>query len=343
MGDSVTAIDTPGADYTWGSATFAWDSATAGKPWANAHISSYALDAQEALAVAENAALHARKASFEFLSLTDGNKISRQLIKDALEALSISDCYTDQIGFLLRVMESITVGERLGNEIGKPFAESVAVSDAPFRKTVEIGPREAIAVAERFGRVAAFKLKFAESLSVAEKLTRAITLSKAEALAIYDEYLRRGNAVISDMIVATNDMTLDQFAQIVDAGHAPGFNNFRDFIPGDYDYQYAIFRAVLESINSDRARLLGLKLDIDIQDVYDRGSVTITNAATGVYVPFERIFHIPPEVTLTLKGGTVVAIPKIVGDVTVDGFTAQLFDTAGSPVTGSFTWAAHGY
>jgi hypothetical protein len=46
---------------------------------------------------------------------------------------------------------------------------------------------------------------------------------------------------------------------------------------------------------------------------------------------------------MTHKGGTAVAIPRLLGAVTTTGFTAVLENSSGTRVTGSFTWIAQGY
>jgi hypothetical protein len=153
-------------------------------------------------------------------------------------------------------------------------------------------------------------------------------------------------AIYANMIVCTTDLTKAMFDLIVDSGRVVGYEAFRDFIPGDYRYTKAAFRAILESSNSDRARLNQFKVTVDVPDIFDRGSATISSgqASAGVYVAFGRSFNAPPEITLTLKGGTVVAVPKIVGTPTNAGFTVMLVDPAtGLGVAGALTWSAHGY
>jgi hypothetical protein len=46
---------------------------------------------------------------------------------------------------------------------------------------------------------------------------------------------------------------------------------------------------------------------------------------------------------MTHKGGTAVAIPRLLGAVTTTGFTAILENSSGTRLTGSFTWIAQGY
>jgi len=80
--------------------------------------------------------------------------------------------------------------------------------------------------------------------------------------------------VISDMIVGTTEITEQDFAAIVEAGHPPGYTDFRDFIQGDYTYRRALFRAVLNSRNSDRGFIDALRVTVDVPDIFDRGTTT---------------------------------------------------------------------
>lgn len=147
----------------------------------------------------------------------------------------------------------------------------------------------------------------------------------------------------SDVTVQAGTIALTDFQNLVYNGRAPGFTNFRPFIQGDYNYRYAIFRTVATSINSDRARIDVLKLAVDVPDVNDRGAASITVASTGVYIPFNRIFHVIPQITVSLSGGLVLAIADHITDST-SGFWAILTDpVTGLRVTGNITWAAHGY
>jgi hypothetical protein len=82
---------------------------------------------------------------------------------------------------------------------------------------------------------------------------------------------------------------------------------------------------------------------VDVPDIFDRGTVQIPDAVAGAVINFTRSFRVPPEVTMTHKGGATVAIPRLLGAVTTTGFTAVLENSSGTRVTGSFTWIAQGY
>ncbi|MDR9847008.1 hypothetical protein [Herbaspirillum huttiense] len=257
------------------------------------------------------------------------------------ETLAIAEAVSKKSGKL--VYEALNLLEVNGISARKALVEQVAIAESrtgSLSKSIS----EALAVLEVVGRTVVFKRNFAESMSVQEAMTKAMRLTKFEAINVLEEYRRRANGVISDMSVLLDELDLFSFGNMVDSGHAPGFADFKDFIPGDYTYDQAIYRVILESINTDRARLRTLSVSVDVPDVTDRGSGTITIADQGLRVNFARSFHIPPEVTLTLKGGSVIAIPKIIGSVDTSGFTCALINpTDGTHVTGTFTWAAEGY
>jgi len=151
------------------------------------------------------------------------------------------------------------------------------------------------------------------------------------------------NGVISDMIVASTEITEQDFMDILESGHPPGYTNFRDFIQGDYTYQRALFRAILTSSNADRGYIDGLRVTVDVPDVFDRGTAQVVNPNNGASVFFARQFRVVPEVTLTFKGGTSLAVPRILGTISTTGFTAVLENTSGVRVSGAISWVAQGY
>lgn len=396
MADTVTIMETAGADYTWATAGFTWASASGGKTWDTAYPAIYDLVVAVALAVSEVRASNATKAVSEQLGFAEAltrqvtmrraetiafaetyadliayvlrfvesvgfsdsvSRSSQKVVSESLqvsellskagikrisESIAFAETYTDLIAFVLAISENLGFSDVLGNHTTKPVAEAFGMADALSKQAVK-NVAESLAFAEAFGRTVAYRRAINEGLAFSDAWRRAYALDVSEALHFAEQYRRKANGVVSDMIVASTTITEQDFMDIMDAGHPPGYTNFRDFIPGDYTYERALFRAILESQNADRGYIDGLRVTIDVPDVFDRGSEQITNAATGVTVNFTRTFRIAPEVTITHKGGTVVAVPKLIGAVTTTGFTAVLEDSTGTRVTGSFTWVAQGY
>jgi hypothetical protein len=294
----------------------------------------------ESLPVASVSARVATKTVAERVALTDD--LDQRFSKRVSEGLNFAETYYDLIAFILRIGEGLAVSDQASRRLQKPVAEALSTKDQLTRRSVK-QVAEALAFAETLGRTVAYRRFLQEGLGVSEALRRAMRLRAHEALALAEQYRRHANGVISDMIVASTEITEADFASIVEAGHPPGYTDFRDFIQGDYTYQRALFRAILKSRNSDRGFIDALRVTVDVPDVFDRGTVQITDAQAGAVIGFARIFRVPPEVTMTHKGGTVVAIPRLSSAVTRTGFTAILENTAGTRVTGTFTWIAQGY
>lgn len=120
----------------------------------------------------------------------------------------------------------------------------------------------------------------------------------------------------------------------------PGYGQFVPFTEGDHEYKNAIFKAVIRAQDSSRGRLTGLMVNVDVPDVNDSGGVTVST--DGLYVPFNRTFNAPPEVNVTVKGGTVFCIPRV-RDITTAGFMVELFTPDGVMAAGNVFWKAHGY
>lgn len=310
------------------------------EPWDRAYRCSVA---EDAVGFAESLSRGMRKGVAETLKVVESH--SRKMIKSLLVDLAVSETYVDNIAFTMRAFESLWLDEAVGKKVFLPFSEDLGVSETEASRRICIGVGEALGVAEVFGRTVAYRLALAEFATVVEALSKASRITANEALSLYDEYLRKSNAVISDMITDTGDITEAELLMMVENGHAPGFGQFKQFIPGDYDVQKALFRVVLTSKGADRTRLNEMSVQADVPDVFDRGMVEITaaQAAAGVRVAFTRTFHIVPEITLTLKGGTVVAVPDVIASDEY-GFTVVLKNPAtGERVAGRVSWAAHGY
>lgn len=324
---------------------------------------------------------------------------SKNIALDCRRLLALGETYTDQIGFMLSFVETLSVASRKGNEVRLPQAESFGFTDGGARSLEKTVLRDLL-IGEQFGRTSTFTLKLfqliymgsdwrrdsvltkneyfgvasksvraihkhvqralsfyeelsrtmtfrrylVESMSLTDGGSRHVKLSVKEFVALYDGIRRAGDMVVSDMILSSELMDAAGFAHLVAYGNVPGYERWRDFIPGDYEYREAMFRTVIESKNSDRGMLASMQVTVDVPDLIERGSTTVSVAAVGGIVTFQRKFHIVPEITMAIKGGVgLPAVPRITS-VTKEGFTFVLEDAReGTFRTGVATWAAHGY
>jgi hypothetical protein len=294
----------------------------------------------ESVPLTEAARRGVTKTSAETFGASDD--LDRAIAKRISEAIGFAETYTDLIAFVLRISEGLGFSDLGARQIKKPIAEALGATDQMVRHSIK-QVAEAVAISEALGRTVAYRRYLTESFPVSDALRRAMRLTVSEALALAEQYRRHANGVISDMLIASTEINEDDFAAIIEAGHPPGFTDFRDFIQGDYTYRRALFRGILSARNSDRGFIDALRVTVDVPDIFDRGTAQINDAVAGAAITFSRSFRVPPEVTMTHKGGTAVAIPRLIGAVTTTGFSAVLENSIGTRVTGSFTWIAQGY
>lgn len=164
-------------------------------------------------------------------------------------------------------------------------------------------------------------------------------------LRFYDVIKETVRGVLSDLLFQEGVWDLNSIDKFVrNGGRHVGYTTFREFITGDYEYQKALFRLAMESKTADRALIEEIDIAIDVDDVYDRGTATVTDKNYGANVIFNRVFAIAPEVTITMRTGNALnAIRPEIISVQTTGFTVRLYDVEGNLTTGTFTWIAAGY
>lgn len=330
--------------FQWNNtSSLAWqDSLAINRTWEGAYdVGFYELTADEAVSFAEGLGKSAGKALSESFAFAE----ARAMLYGKAQAESFVVTEADAKNISQSHAESVAIADAPAQTVGKNAFESFSFAEA-LVKSYGMNPSESINFAEVMGKSVGFIREFVENFAVAEAVAKTYGLKKSEAFAIVDAWRRQGDMVISDMILASGNVTMEDFIDFMSYGNMPGYEKWRDFIPGDYEYREAMFRVVLESKNADRGLLTNLQATIDVPDMIDRGSATVVNNTSGAYVAFNRVFHIVPEITLASRSGsgTNPIAAEFYGTPTKTGFTARLRDTVtGAYVTGSFTWAAHGY
>lgn len=340
----ATVTETPGAAITWGSASFTWNSpGDSTKTWATATLSAWDVTENQGIIITESSVTRdIGKAIAEAFAFAE--VLTKDVGLALADSFAFAEAFNSQDAFNINVGESIAFSESVTKNFGIAKSETIAFAET-IVKQFGLNKSDAVNFAENFGRIVAFNLSLAETVNFAETIAKNIGLNKAEAVAFVDELRKKPLAVISDMLLTDGDVSLEDFEKLIENGHAPGYEDFKPFIDGDYEYRRAIFRTILTSSSLDRAKLEELALAVDVPDVHDSGTGTISagQAATGITINFNRPFHIIPDVQLTLKGGTTVAIPRL-ESVSNISFTVKLLDpTTWAGVAGSFTWAADGY
>ena len=393
MTTSITSA--AGTLYTWDGGTFNWESAEAGKTWADAAATAFTAIESDGFSFAYIPQKLPSVLKMDGLSL---NEATRNLaVSMHNEMLSLFETYIDLISFVLKVVESFSVSENLSQDITpkthasflglsenqnntllkliahflaaneqitkavtKPASENLSCAEsfiknfagnkqsifgAKDQTTIRnlVQKSETLALSETYTDLISFISQISEHLFVIDKDERQSIQKLNEYLTFMDRILRASNAVLSDLTFKSTPLDLASFTQMVLDARPLGFGAFKDLTPGDYEYGRAIIKLVLEAplTNANRVALSDVKLNIDVPDIRDRGSLFVP--ASGVFVTFNRSFNAPPEVQATFKGGSIIAIPRI-GSISTTGFEISLVrpDTQ-SLVAGNASWSAEGY
>lgn len=220
--------------------------------------------------------------------------------------------------------------------------ETFGVTNTGTKKADTSVSDEALNVQVDLGKV--FNKSISETVHFQEdapyRLPQALTLDLPESLAVKEVFRRASRAAVSDILVGTTDLTESQFALQFRAGRPVGFGEFAPFVPGIKEYQHAAFKAVGQSsVSGATLAVTELKVVVDLPDVFDSGSTTVTTS--GAYVAFSRPFIVPPEVVAVMKGGAVFGMVRV-HSVTTSGFTVELVDASGTQIAGAVSWSAHG-
>jgi len=235
---------------------------------------------------------------------------------------------------------------RLGHDGTNFYLEDQAANRLQIAKSIKAGMPYFVGIIQTAGQRKLYLAEMPQNLTNTATVlsaTGAFTpIASCNSVRLWAAGKTKSECVISDIILGNTDLTTAQFKDLCENGHAPGFGRFQIFIYGDYHYKNAIYRAVMISNTADRVKLNDYRVQVDVEDVRDNGIATITNASTGLVVTFTRSFLIIPTIKLTLKGGTVVAVPYYENESRT-GFTVKLKDPDGNLVTGIVSWTAEGY
>ena len=278
------------------------------------------------------------KPAAEVFSLGDAG--TRQTSKTVAQSLGIIDGRTGAVQRLSA--ETVSLTERNLCLALIPKLEALVLTESR-RASIQPDVRRSLTLSETYTDIIGFILQIAEAFAVLDRTSRSQTHLSKEQIVLLDRILRASNAVIADLSFRTTPLDEEDFASLISQSKPLGFSAFRDLIPGDYEYAKALVRLILEApvTTANRVALSQARLNIDVPDVRDRGTVAV--AATGTVVAFNRAFNAPPEIQATFKGGTILAIPQI-GAITTTGFEILLINPDTQvPVAGNASWSAEGF
>lgn len=304
---------------------------------------NYAVDVEEEVAASDFFVNDLAVEKIEPLNVLEQKSAQPHLTFE--EDLVADDNLGNTLIFNREIEENFALAEARETLIGKNCEEILLLRDE-IAKDIEQIVRDALILHDLCERRVAWIRDYGEGLSFdSTKTEKDIGVFKTQTISFYDAIKEVARGVLSDIFIQSGIWsrdTLDKFVR--NGGRHVGYTTFKEFITGDYEYQKALFRLAIESTSADRGLVEQIDISIDVDDVYDRGSCTVTDRNYGGNVQFSRPFSIAPEVTVTMRSGNALtAIRPVVTNVTTAGFNVMLYDVEGQKTTGTFTWTAAGY
>lgn len=299
---------------------------------------------QDAFAISDLAAKLVGKPLQEALRVTDKKTVNvAKLLQDTLHVVDFID---RNIAFIRKFFETFGAGDKIARNIETLLRDNFSMADKAHSNYQKAISENLAMASDTFGRQVDFKLKIEEVISSIEGVAMEYGLEINEAINLLDSYITNVKAVLSNIAIREGEMTLADFQNAI--ATPPGYNTFRDFVVGDYEYQKALMRIVINApATASQPVIKDVVPYVDIEDTDDKGEVTITQTATATKVYFNKFYYNAPEVNVTLKGGSGAITPNIVSTTGQDEggryFEVELLNSSGARVTGTFSWTSKGY
>ena len=220
---------------------------------------------------------------------------------------------------------NLTLEETVNKEVGKMLTEGLELQEQ-LRKEYTLIIKENLDIQRRI---------------LSKELQKTFDI----ALDVVENYLRAAGTVMSDLTlynVALNETNFDT------AITPAGYDRFKTMLTGDYVYQKALFRFVLNSttISGERPNCREYLHKVDVPDTFETGTIEFETDCNPATYEFKRKFHIVPEVTYTiirvegmeeLNQATLLPL-----EVTTTHIKAQL-KVGSKYVNGAISFSARGY
>lgn len=243
-------------------------------------------------------------------------------------------------------MERLEPLETPLKSIYKPFSEISNFGDRE-RLTFTKNAADSLENADSIDHVWKAEKKLYEIQKISDAKRLNITLPIKENLVGSDlRIAQTAECVLSDINLGYNGMTEDEFEEAINK--PSGYSQFQEYKVGTYNYQDAIYRLTVRKKSlASNPLVYDYKIHVDIDDVKDRGTISIPAEETKVY--FNRTYYTTPDVVVNVVGGAdgSVVIPTITETDGEDDkgryFKVVLKDASGKAVSGIITWNSTGY
>ena len=331
-------------NYTWDDCNFPWADFT--DTWDEAAFTAFDLIADENIYLDDK--LHKIYETYfkEDITLVDAfNNVITLFCK---ENIALNDTILRKVIFNLVLYDFINIASKCINEYQINKDEAFGIKDF-CTKAAEMVHIQQLNISEELQRKFEVDRDFFETIGIKSGYHTEYNLIEKETLGLYDTILQACQAVLSNISIGDGEMSLYDFKKALKT--APGFTEFIDFKVGEYEYQEALVRLVIDAaVAQTQPSAAGVIMHVDIPDTDDRGIAEITDVATPTKVYFNKHYYQPPEVSVTLRGGNTgdgYIVPHL---ITTEGqdekgryFEVELLNSMQQRVTGLISWISKGY
>lgn len=377
MADTVNVSKNKGTAYTWKTSPFKWKNAI--KSWKDASPNQYTVNRLSYVSVAEKSHRHQKLRKIkETLHIAEHRKIRLRIL--LYEKIRTTETYWDNIKFNLHVLEMFktkaTIKRRdsvkltdeflhqaviwLGVEENlkaidnalknykSHYRESIGTTET-HNRYLSKNRQEPVQLKEAFNRLYIIRKTIKDDIEVAEQFKKQYSLQERDSFTIYDAFIKACEAVLSNLAIRYGELDDEGFMKLVNA--PSGYTDFTDFKVGEYEYEEALVRIVLETkVPQSPASVTDVVLHVDIPDTDDRGITQITDTTAATKVRFNKHYYNPPEVNVVLRAGSTANSNVVPYIVSTDGqddvgryFEVELIAANGERTTGTISWVSKGY
>lgn len=256
--------------------------------------------------------------------------------------LELNDTVSRQVSFERSFKEELEIEDKITKFFEKKTVYNLEIEEIAEKFTEKFFESR-IEIQESLNKI--YELNLVEELEIEELKAKELSKTFEVFVELIEIYLRHAGTVLSDLTlynVALNETNFDQ------AITPAGYDRFKTMLTGDYIYQRALFRFVLNAttVNSERPNAREYLHKVDVPDTIETGIIEFKTGENPATYYFTREFHVVPEVTYTIlrvenmeELGQAVILPL---EVTTKYIKAQL--KIGSVyVNGAVSFSARGY
>lgn len=306
----------------------------------------FTLRVLESFIIADKASrAHSRRFSDSFVV---SDRITKKIVLNKSELLDIFDEFKRIFTSTRTFFENAKITDKAFKEMTSEQKECAVLTEF-LSKSILALKTENLSLNDNFKRSVDFIRNVSEGFITGDDLRKTFGLNKRESIEVLDAFIRACNSIIADIAIDSEELDINKFLNIVKTPQ--GYTPFQEFNVGDYEYKEALIRFIIEVAEAQSEPLVrDVEHNVDIEEVIDRGIVSITDATAPTKIFFNKTYYTPPFVQVTLKGGSTVdsgVYPNILSTDQKIGvkryFEIELINSRGERTIGVISWTSTGY